>query len=175
MSSAIRLSPFSYVVLSLIGRGGATSGELSGMRERAPMLLSAPRSQWFAEPKRLAAAGLLTPEEEPGVTGPRVRYRLTGAALDALAAWQAQPLELPKLQPDALIRVLAADLAQADGDLRIALAGLRAKLAAERERARANMEVAERLGDRRERLLAQHRLIGRIVDALDDWAEEVSP
>lgn len=169
------LTPFSYVVLSLVGRRGATAGELAVMRDRGRMYWQASRSQWFAEPKRLAAAGLLTAEEEPGITGPRVRYRLTDAALEALAEWQRRPLDLPRIQHEGVVRVLASDLAGTDEGLRAALAHLRAELAAERANIAAAEEVAEGLPERRDRLLAQHRMVRRILAAIDDWAREVSP
>jgi PadR family transcriptional regulator, regulatory protein AphA len=168
-----KLTPFSYVVLTLVGNDGATAPELSAMRKRGRMYWAAPRSQWYAEPKRLAAEGLLTAEEEPGVTGPRTRYRLTAAGRAALAAWLREPASLPRIQNEAIVRVLAAELAEDPEDVRRSLDGLRAEIAVEREHMAEGREVAERLPERRDRLLANHRMTERVLDALAEWADEL--
>ena len=55
---------------------------------------SFPHSQLYAEPARLAEAGLLAEERE--TTGRRRRsYTLTPAGRQALAAWLAEPVEEP--------------------------------------------------------------------------------
>lgn len=169
----LKLTPFSYVVLTLVGNEGATAPELSAMRERGRMYWAAPRSQWYAEPKRLAEAGLLSPEGEPGVTGPRTRYRLTPAGREALAAWLREPADLPRVQNEAIVRVLAAELADDPEDVRRSLDGLRAAIAVERTHMAEGREAAERLPDRRARLLANHRMTERVLDALADWADEI--
>jgi PadR family transcriptional regulator, regulatory protein AphA len=169
----MRLTPFSYVVLALVGEHGATAPELSSMRERGAMYWAAPRSQWYAEPKRLREAGLLRAEQEPGVTGPRLRYQLTAAGRAALAAWLREPVGLPRIQNEAVVRVMAADLADDPADVRAGLAALRAAIAAEREHVRAGEARAAEL-PRRERVLrANHRLTHALLDALSAWAGEV--
>lgn len=169
------LSPFSYVVLTLVGRGGATAGELAAMRDRGRVYWTAPRSQWFAEPKKLAAAGFLKAVDEPGRTGPRVRYRLTAKGRKAVAAWVRTPVGLPRFQQEAVVRVMAADLADDPADVLEGLATFRTAVAEERASLAQGVEAASGLPeDRRARLLAQHRMAGRLLDALEDWAEEAS-
>jgi DNA-binding PadR family transcriptional regulator len=169
----VNLTPFSYVVLTLVGNDGATAPELSAMRERGRVYWAAPRSQWYAEPKRLAGAGLLEPQAEPGVTGPRTRYRLTDDGRAALAAWLKEPSSLPRIQNEAVARVLAAELAESPQDVRRSLDGLRDDIAEARAHVAAAEEVAQRLPDRRERLLANHRMSTRLLDALAEWADEI--
>ena len=160
-------------MLTLVGNRGATASQLADMFDRGRVYWTAPRSQWFAEPKRLAAAGFLEASSEPGQTGPRTRYRLTGAGREALAGWLREPVGLPRMQNEAIVRVLAADSA---GDPAALLDGL-AALRPEIERARAGVEEGEKnaagLGERGPRLMANHRLAHRILDALEDWLAEV--
>ena len=169
----MRLSPFSYVVLTLVGRSGATAPELAEMMGRGRLYWAAPRSQWFAEPKRLHAAGLLDATEEPGRTGPRTRYHLTEAGREALGAWVRTPVGLPKMQQEAVVRVLAADLLDDPADVLTGLASLREDLARARADTDAAEEVAASLSGRGERLLLQHRMAHRLLDALEAWTDDV--
>jgi DNA-binding PadR family transcriptional regulator len=169
----LRLTPFSYVVLTLVGRSGATAPELAEMMGRGRLYWAAPRSQWFAEPKKLHAAGYLDAEEEPGRTGPRTRYRLTDAGREALAGWVRTPVGLPKLQQEAVVRVLAADLLDDPAEVLTGLGSLREDLARARADTVAAEEIAASLPDRGARLLAQHRMAHRLLDALETWADEV--
>ncbi|MTD45081.1 hypothetical protein GKE82_12460 [Conexibacter sp. W3-3-2] len=167
------LNPFSYVVLTLVGRGGATAPELAEMMGRGRIYWAAPRSQWYAEPKKLAAAGYLSAKEEAGRTGPRVRYRLTAKGRRAVAAWVRTPVGLPKIQHEALVRVLAVDLADDPADVLAGLAPLREEIEETREAVARAREIAAEVGDRGERLLTQHRMADGILDAFERWLDEV--
>lgn len=162
-------------MLTLVGRGGATASELAEMRERGRIYWAAPRSQWFAEPKRLAEAGLLEATGEPGVTGPRTRYAVTAAGREAVSRWLRTPAGLPRMQHEPLLRVLAADLVDDPADALAGLAHLRGEIDAARAGVRGGELAAARLGDRGERLMANHRFAHRVLDALEDWLEEVRP
>jgi DNA-binding PadR family transcriptional regulator len=135
--SSERLTPFSYVVLALIGEGGAGPDDLPSMMRRGSIYWAAAESQWYGEPKRLERLGLLRSQKRPGKTGPRTHYLLTPKGRDALRAWLAEPSSLPRMQNEAIVRVLAGDLGD-DESLRASLDGMHADI----ERARSNLEAA---------------------------------
>jgi PadR family transcriptional regulator, regulatory protein AphA len=125
--SSRELTPFSYEVLALVGRGGASAYEVRQMAHRGRIFAWAGESQYYTEPKRLARLGYLEPRTEPGKTRPRVVYSLTQKGLDALAAWARTPARFPSLRHEALVRLLAADLVGEEA-VREGLAALRADL-----------------------------------------------
>jgi DNA-binding PadR family transcriptional regulator len=167
------LSPFSYVVLTLVGRDGATAPELVEMMSRGRIYWSAARSQWYAEPRKLAEAGYLNGREEPGVTGPRVRYTLTAKGRRAVADWVRTPVGLPRIQHEALVRVLATDLADDPADVLAGLRPMRDELHPTRAAIATAREHATELPDRRRRLLAQHQMADRLLDAFEQWLDDV--
>jgi DNA-binding PadR family transcriptional regulator len=170
--SSERLSPFSYVVLALVGRDGAGPHDLARMmRQQGGLYWSAAESQWYAEPKRLERLGYLHSRKEPGRTTERTHYTLAPAGLDALRAWGAEPSRLPRIQHEAIVRVLAGDLV-GDEALLQSLSALRADIAA----VRALVDQAERartLPHRERHLRLVHRLGARLLDAHDAWLDEV--
>jgi hypothetical protein len=54
------LTPLSYVVLTLVGQGGAGPHDLVQMARSGRIYWDAADSQWYAEPKRLEALGHLS-------------------------------------------------------------------------------------------------------------------
>lgn len=105
------LKPWSYVVLALIGEGGAAPHDLVDMMRRGGRLFyAAAPSQVYAEPKRLQQLGYLTSRREPGRTGERTVYALSARGREALRAWLAQPAPFPRIQNEANLRLLAGDL-----------------------------------------------------------------
>src|SRR3954447_20304708 len=92
------LTPFSHVILALVGRGGAGPHDLVRMARNGRIYWDAAESQFYAEPKRLAALGLLAAREEPGRTRPRTHYTLTVQGRRALAAWMNEPAAFPRIQ-----------------------------------------------------------------------------
>ena len=68
--STASLTPFSYVILVLVGEGGAGPHDLVRMmRQGAWAYWTSSQSQYYAEPKRLERLGYLTASKRPG---PRV-------------------------------------------------------------------------------------------------------
>ena len=104
------LTPFSYVVLVLVGRDGAGPHDLMRMARLGRVYISFADSQWYAEPKRLAQLGYLSSQKEPGKTRERTHYSLTRKGRDALAAWMREPSGFSRLQLEPAWRLLAADL-----------------------------------------------------------------
>src|SRR5215217_7316708 len=84
------LTAFSYVILVLVGEGGAGPHDLVRMmRQGAWAYWTSSQSQYYAEPKRLARLGLLTAVRAPGRTHDRTVYHLTDEGGSALAEWLA--------------------------------------------------------------------------------------
>ena len=89
---APRLTPTSYIVLGLLDRlGPSTPYEL----KRAHALgignfWTVQHAQFYSEPERLAAAGLLAEEREEGGRRRR-RYTITAAGRQTLREWLATP------------------------------------------------------------------------------------
>jgi PadR family transcriptional regulator, regulatory protein AphA len=171
--SSDRLNPLSYVVLTLIGREGASPHDLVDMTRRGARLYwSASPSKIYAEPKRLERLGYVTSRREPGRTRERAWYTLTDAGRAAVRDWVASPAGFPRIYHDAVVRLLAVDLADRDA-LLASMGGLRAELT----ELAALLDEAERLApsiSHRERnLLLVHSLGRKLVAAHEEWLDEV--
>ena len=166
------LTPFSYVVLTLVGRGGAGPHDIVRMMRQGRVYWAAAESHYYAEPKRLEKLGYLESEKQPGRTRERTHYRLTDKGREALAEWVASPAGFPRIQHDAVVRVLAGDLAGDDAIL-ASLAGLRTDLEELSRRLDAAEEVAESLPHRARYLRLVHSLGRRLLAAHEEWADEV--
>jgi PadR family transcriptional regulator AphA len=109
--SSASLSPISYIVLALIARSGAaTPYDLK--REVAKSVgyfWAFPHSQLYAEPARLAAAGLLDERQEEG--GRRRRtYSLTSRGRAALDEWLSAPAaEATQIRDLGLLKLFFAE------------------------------------------------------------------
>jgi PadR family transcriptional regulator, regulatory protein AphA len=172
--SSEALNPLSYVVLALIGRGGAGPHDIVDMTRRGARLYwSASPSKMYAEPKRLERLGLVRSRREPGKTRERTHYELTDAGVAALRAWLAQPSRFPRIYNEAVCRVLAGDLLADDETLLEGLVTLRRELA----QLHAHLDEAESIAPslpHRERYLSLvHSLGRRLVEAHEAWLDEV--
>ena len=167
------LTPFSHVVLVLVGENGAGAHDLRRMAERGGRLYwAAAPSQYYAEPKRLAKLGYLEAHVEPGRTNPRTRYTLTDRGRAALRAWLATPAAFPKIQHEPAVRLLAADLVAPD-TVRESLAQLRRELDEQDRVLDQAEEIARSLPHRERWLLLNHRLSRRILAAHRQWLDEL--
>jgi PadR family transcriptional regulator, regulatory protein AphA len=170
--SSSALTPFSYAVLVLVGRGGAGPHDLVRMARQGRVYWEAADSQWYAEPKRLEALGLLSARKEPGRTRDRTHYELTDAGLAAIADWMTKPARWPRIQHEAVVRLLAVDLVPA-ADVLTSLLGLREQLDDLDRRIDRGEEVAASLPHREAVLRLNHRLAREIVAAHRRWLLEV--
>jgi DNA-binding PadR family transcriptional regulator len=96
MSTALRAGPVSYLVLGTIAlRGPSTSYELKRFVQLSiGHFWPFPHTQLYAEPARLAEAGLL--EETREETGRRRRYyAITDAGRETLTEWLGEPVTGP--------------------------------------------------------------------------------
>jgi PadR family transcriptional regulator, regulatory protein AphA len=103
----ISLTPTSYIVLGLVGVGGETTPyDLKQMAAATiGSFFSIPHSQLYAEPERLAQAGLLKERREEGGRR-RKHYSLTTAGRRALGEWLATPTdELYELRDPGLLKL----------------------------------------------------------------------
>ena len=128
-------------------------------------------SQWYAEPKRLAALGYLDARKEPGRTRERTHYTLTDRGREALDAWVRTPASLPRMQHETVVRLLAADLVP-PAAVWAGLPGLRADVdetLGQLERARAGWGSLEH---RRHLLEVNDRYAERLMRLHLEWLEE---
>ena len=128
-SSPSRLTTGSYAVLGLVGEQGASAHDLVRMMRRGSVYYALSPSQIYAEPKRLERLGYLTVREAPGRTRPRKVYSLTEQGRRAVRDWMSQPTGFPRLQHEAAVRVMCADLAGTQPVLE-SLRGMRAEIEA---------------------------------------------
>jgi DNA-binding PadR family transcriptional regulator len=140
--SSGELTLFSYEILGLVGRDGAGAHDLLRMAQHGRVLAWAGESQYYTEPKRLAALGYLDARREPGRTRDRTVYRLTRSGRRALAEYAATPVAITPIKSDPLLRLLICDLVgesvtrEALLSLREDIADIRARLDESERRAR---------------------------------------
>jgi len=166
------LTLFSYEVLGLVGRTGAGPHDLLRMARQGRVLDWAGESQYYVEPKRLAALGYLEARKEPGKTRERTVYTLTEQGEEALRAWGRTPARFTPLKSEPLVRVLVADLV---GERATAesLGALRGEIAELLEGVDAAEAVAGTLPHRRENLLLAYGLVRRLLELHLAWVDEV--
>ena len=112
MSSDVRLSGTSYAVLGLIGYlQPCTPYDLKRYLEQSvENFWPVPHTTFYAEPARLAQAGYLDEQQEPGGRR-RKSYRLTDAGRAALERWVNAPEAAPpQIRDELMLKVfLGAD------------------------------------------------------------------
>lgn len=170
--STASLTPFSYVILVLVGEGGAGPHDLVRMMRQGRVYWSAAPSHYYAEPKRLERLGYLRSEARPGKTRSRTHYTLTDKGREALASWVGEPSTFPRIQHEAVVKVLSGDIGGDEAVLR-SVEGLREDLA----RVRAGLDDADEIAGslpHRERYLRLVQSLGReLVRVHEEWIEEV--
>jgi len=172
------LTFFSYEILGLVGRGGASAHDLRQMERKGRIVDWAGESQYYAEPKRLARLGYLETRKEPGKTRERTVYTLTDKGVEALREWGRTPLRFTQLKIEAADRLLAADIVGEEAT-RESFSALREDLDDLRGRLAEMRVSATELPHRTKYLLIATRFFERIVDAhealVDDVERELGP
>jgi DNA-binding PadR family transcriptional regulator len=157
------LGLFSYEILGLVGSGGAGAHDLLRMAREGRILDWAGESQYYNEPKRLAALGYLDATREPGKTRQRTVYVLTEKGRRALADYAGIPATVTPLKSEPLLRLLICDLVGEDVT-RESLATLRDDIADLRRR----LDDFER---RAESLPHRERYLRLVVDFLRGFVD----
>jgi DNA-binding PadR family transcriptional regulator len=142
------------------------------MADQGRIYWSAAPSQWYAEPKRLAQAGYLESRKGPGQTRERTHYTLTEKGREALEEWVRTPAELPRIQQESVVRLLAGDLVD-PAAVREGLSAMRAEIdeaAAAVDRARSQWQPA--LPHRAHLLDVNHRYAAKMLDLQREWLGE---
>ena len=170
--STERLTPFSHIVLVLVGDGGAGAHDLVRMARQGRIYGEFADSQWYAEPKRLAKLGYLDARKEQGKTRERTHYSLTTKGRDALKKWIAHPSPFSRFQLEPAWRLLAADLV-GERAVRESLSGLRDQIADLNARLDIGESVAPTMPQRARYLMLNHRLARKLVAAHAEWLDEV--
>jgi DNA-binding PadR family transcriptional regulator len=166
------LRPFSYTILTLVGEGGAGPHDIVRMMRQGRVYWAAADSHYYSEPKRLERLGYLRSEKRPGKTRQRTHYFLTDKGREALVRWVAEPATFPRVQHEAVVKVLSGDIAGDEAILR-SLDGLRAEIADLRGRLDEAEEVAKTLPHRERYLRLVHRLGRALVQVHEEWVDEV--
>ena len=113
-----KLNNVSFVTLALIGKGGASPHDLVDMLRRGGDLYYAVApSRLYAEPKRLEELGYVTSVKRPGKTREKTFYTLTKKGLAALRRWTLEPPATPRIQNEAIPKLLSGDITGDDARL----------------------------------------------------------
>jgi DNA-binding PadR family transcriptional regulator len=166
------LTLFSYEILGLVGRGGASAHDLRQMERKGRIVDWAGESQYYVEPKRLARLGYLEARKEPGKTRERTVYTLTEKGVEALREWGRTSLRFTPLKTEVASRLLAADII-GDASTRESFASLRGDLADLRERVHEMTVSAPSLPHRTKYLLLAARFFGRLIDVYEELVDDV--
>jgi DNA-binding PadR family transcriptional regulator len=168
------LTNVSYVTLALIGEGGAAPHDLVDMYRRGGQIYYAVApSRMYAEPKRLEQLGYVRSEKRPGKTRERTFYTLTDRGREALRAWLREPPSFPRIQNEAVAKLMAGDVLGDDEELLRSLLGLREEIEDQQRKLDEARERLAALPHRRTYLLLIHELGNRFLQLQREWLDDV--
>lgn len=171
--SSDALNPTSYLVMALVGHGGAGPHDIATMIKRSPLYWHAAPSRYYSEPKRLEKLGYLSSHREPGRTTERTVYKLSPLGAAALRAWLAGPARFPRVQNEAAMRLLAGDMLD-DHSIVASLRGMEPEIAELEASLEESAEVARGIPHRARYLELSHRLPAKLIAAYREWIDEVA-
>jgi DNA-binding PadR family transcriptional regulator len=136
------LSPVSYLILGLVSRGATTPYALKQeVAKSVGYFWPFPHSQFYSEPARLVALGLLD-EVRENEGRRRRQFTITAAGRAALAAWVREPTgEQPQIRDTGLLKLFFAERLSREEVVALA----RAQETAHRERLATYEEIDRRL------------------------------
>jgi DNA-binding PadR family transcriptional regulator len=168
------LNNVSYLTLTLIGDGGASPHDLVDMHRRgARIYYSVAASRLYAEPKRLEQLGYVRSEKRPGKTRERTYYTLSNKGREALRRWALEPPAFPRIQNEAVLKLMCGDIVGDDGQLLESLLALRDEIEAEQRKRGEARERYEALPHRKRYLLLNHELGSRLLQVHREWLDVV--
>ena len=164
----------SYVALALIGEGGASPHDLVDMNRRGGEIYYAVApSRLYAEPKRLQELGYVASQKRPGKTRERTFYTLTDKGREALRRWLLEPPAMPRIQNEAVPKLLAGDILGDDEQLLATLLTLREGIEAQQTKLEEARKRLAALPHRRRYLLLVHDLGNRHLQLQREWLDAV--
>jgi DNA-binding PadR family transcriptional regulator len=167
-----QLTFFSYEIMGLVGRGGASAHDLLRMARRGRILDWAGESQYYVEPKRLAKLGYLDVRTEPGRTRERTVYTVSEQGLEALREFARTPVKFQPVKNDLLLRLLIADLV-GEEVVRETVGTLREDIADLFERVDESEKAARALPHRSKYLLMACGYLRQLLRLHLEWIEDV--
>ena len=168
------LNNVSYVTLALIGDGGASPQDLVDMnRSGGQIYYAVAASRLYAEPKRLERLGYASSEKRPGKTRERTFYTLTDKGREALRRWVLEPPALPRIQNEAVPKLLSGDILGDDEQLLASLLTLRDEIEGQQARLDEARKRLEELPHRRSYLLLIQELGDRLLQVQREWLDDV--
>src|SRR5262245_17010476 len=142
-------------------------------RRGARIYYSVAPSRLYAEPKRLEQLGYVRSEKRPGKTRERTFYTLTETGREALRRWALEPPGFPRIQNEAVLKLMSGDIVDDDERLLESLLTLRERIDEEPDKRDEAGERYEALPDRRRYLLLNHELGTRLLKAHREWLDIV--
>jgi DNA-binding PadR family transcriptional regulator len=168
------LNNVSYVTLALIGNGGASPQDLVEMnRSGGQIYYAVAASRLYAEPKRLEQLGYVSSEKRPGKTRERTFYMLTDEGREALRRWIVEPPALPRIQNEAVPKLMSGDILGDDAQLLATLLTLRAEIEEQQAKLDVARERREALPHRASYLLLVQELGDRLLQLQREWLDDV--
>ena len=168
------LNNVSYLTLTLIGDGGSSPQDLVDMHRRgAQIYYAVAPSRLYAEPKRLEQLGYLNSEKRPGKTRERTFYTLTDTGREALRRWALEPPAFPRIQNEAILKLMCGDILGDDEKLLETLLTLRDEIDAQQAKRDEARQRYEALPHRKRYLLLNHKLGTRLLEVHREWLDEV--
>jgi PadR family transcriptional regulator, regulatory protein AphA len=151
----------------------ASVTKLPGARGGQRLYYAGAASKIYEQPKRLERLGYLSAEKRPGKTRERTYYTLTEKGLAALREWLAEPSSFPRIQTEAVARVLASDLAEDERVVAESLQALREEIAELSAGVDEDESRASSMPHRERQLKLVRSLGRRLLQAHLDWIDEV--
>jgi DNA-binding PadR family transcriptional regulator len=142
-------------------------------RRGARIYYAVAASRLYAEPKRLGQLGYVNSEKRPGKTRERTYYTLTDKGREALRRWILEPTPFPRIQNEAVPKLMSGDILGDDAQLLASLLTLRDEIDAEQAKRDEALRRYEALPHRRRYLLLVHALGIRLLQAHRDWLDDV--